>query len=434
MALNFPTLEDVINRVKTDVKNSLPESNPYLLDSFISALIFAFGGRIHDSYLSQSELITQLFPDTATGEFLERWGSIFGITRNPATQASGIITATGIISSIIPITTILQSQDSISYSSTSSQTIASNTISVTSITRSGNTATVVTPNEHIFASNTNVTISGADQAQYNGTFLVTVLSETEFSYDVEGSPATPATGTIFSNIDSASIPVISDTVGKETNQIHGTQLTFSTPIAGVDTNAFVQFTEISGGTDLESDEELRARLLDRIRNPVANFNPAAIENQAKLVPGVTRVFVQRTIPQVGQVTIFFMRDDDSNSIPDSSEVQVVRDKIIKIYPSHSELVDLFVSAPTPVTVDFLFSTLTPNTTSMRAAIISNLDQFFSESVNVGEDIRKLAYDSVIFNTVDIETGESVQSFSLVQPGGDVTILAGEIGIFGSFNI
>lgn len=106
MPLDIPTLEDVFNRTKTDVKNSLPESNPFLLNAQMLALIFGFSGRAHDNYLSQKELIKQIFPDTATGEFLERWASIYGITRNPATQSKGEITVTGIVSSIVPIGTM----------------------------------------------------------------------------------------------------------------------------------------------------------------------------------------------------------------------------------------------------------------------------------------------------------------------------------------
>ncbi len=74
-------------------------------------------------------------------------------------------------------------------------------ISVTSITRSGTTATVTTATDHDFTENFDMTteISGADQSEYNGTFsIVTVPNRRTFTYTLSGSPATPATGTIFS--------------------------------------------------------------------------------------------------------------------------------------------------------------------------------------------------------------------------------------------
>lgn len=66
-------------------------------------------------------------------------------------------------------------------------------ISVASITRSGTTATATTASAHGYVTGDSVTIAGAAQAAYNGTFSITVLTPTTFSYTVSGSPATPAT-------------------------------------------------------------------------------------------------------------------------------------------------------------------------------------------------------------------------------------------------
>lgn len=67
---------------------------------------------------------------------------------------------------------------------------------VTSITRSGSVATVTTPYDHGFSTGQSITISGATQTEYNGTFTITVIGATSFTYTVTGTPATPATGTI----------------------------------------------------------------------------------------------------------------------------------------------------------------------------------------------------------------------------------------------
>ncbi len=74
-------------------------------------------------------------------------------------------------------------------------------ISIDSISRAGTTATVTTVTDHDFTENFDMTtqISGADQSEYNGTFpIATVPNRRTFTYTVTGSPATPATGTIFS--------------------------------------------------------------------------------------------------------------------------------------------------------------------------------------------------------------------------------------------
>ena len=67
--------------------------------------------------------------------------------------------------------------------------------SVTSITRSDTTATV-TQAAHGYTTGFSVTIAGANQADYNGAYTVTVVDVDSYTYTVAGSPATPATGTI----------------------------------------------------------------------------------------------------------------------------------------------------------------------------------------------------------------------------------------------
>ena len=73
---------------------------------------------------------------------------------------------------------------------------------VSSITRSGTTATVTLPNHALFTDQI-ITVAGATQTEYNGSYAVTVLTKDTFSYQVAGSPATPATGTILASYRSA---------------------------------------------------------------------------------------------------------------------------------------------------------------------------------------------------------------------------------------
>lgn len=68
--------------------------------------------------------------------------------------------------------------------------------SIASITRVSSTATATSSAPHGLTTGNVVFVSGAAQAEYNGTFTVTVTSATTFTYTVSGTPATPATGTI----------------------------------------------------------------------------------------------------------------------------------------------------------------------------------------------------------------------------------------------
>src|SRR4051812_43423473 len=66
---------------------------------------------------------------------------------------------------------------------------------VTSITSSGTTATVTLVN-HGYDTGDSVLISGATQAAYNGTFVITNYTPNTFTYTMGATATSPATGTI----------------------------------------------------------------------------------------------------------------------------------------------------------------------------------------------------------------------------------------------
>lgn len=79
-------------------------------------------------------------------------------------------------------------------------------ISVTSITRSGTTATVTTGSSHGFVQGQVVTISGGNETDYNGKKeIITVPTDTTFTYSVSNSTTTPATGTITATLNNLEI-------------------------------------------------------------------------------------------------------------------------------------------------------------------------------------------------------------------------------------
>lgn len=432
MPLDLPTsASQVVSRSKADVQRELQQSNPFLKNSWLGAIVTAAANRIFDFYLQLKAALLQSFPDTATGDYALRWGAIWGKTPLAATQASGNVAATGTAAASIPLGTAIVISGEV-YETTLAAAISAQVLSITSITRSGQTATATTAAPHNLANNVPVTIAGAVETEYNvasAEIIVTGLST--FTYQVAGSPATPATGTITASATFASVPIESIEFGASTNLDAGSELRLQTPLAGVDDIMAVDFGAIGGGTDEESGDAFKSRYLDRIQNPVANFNVAAITEAARNIAGVTRVFVQEVTPTPGQVTIYFMRDDDSNPIPDASEVATVRAAILTIKPANTSSDDVFVFAPTSVTVNFTFTAMSPDTPTMRTAVQANLQQLFSERVNVGEDVTEDAYRSAIFNTVDTVTGESMSTFTISAPSGDVAIADGQIGILGT---
>jgi hypothetical protein len=85
-------------------------------------------------------------------------------------------------------------------------------VAVTSIMSVGTLATVTAP-AHGLLSGQQVTIAGATQVEYNGTYTVTVLSLNTFTYVFGGSTTSPATGTIASRGEASSVDTILSAIG-----------------------------------------------------------------------------------------------------------------------------------------------------------------------------------------------------------------------------
>lgn len=432
MSLNIPeTAAEVDDRAKADVQRELNQSNPRLKNSWLGAIITAISNRIFDFYIQLNIAIKQNFPDTATGEFLVRWAAIWGKQKTAATQSTGNVVATGTATSTIPNATQLSVSGVGDYETVGLSTISANSINIEDLTRSGTTVTAKTQTDHSLASGVSVTVAGASNSEYNTTADVTVTAADEFQYEIVGSPPNELGTSATADFTTASVSVISVDFGISFNLDAGTQLKLQSPLAGVDDTLTTDFNQIGGGTAEESDDSLRAETLDRIQIPLAHYNGADITRKAKEVPGVTRVWVQKITPVLGEVTVYFMRDNDTNPIPSGGDVTTTKNKILEITPANTGDDQVNVFAPTGVDVDFTFTALSPDTASMQSAISANLRQFFDERTELGVDIEEEAYSATIFNTVDISTGDLVSSFTLSVPSGDVTIASGEIGVLGA---
>ena len=432
MPLNIPKKSaEVVARAKADVQRELNQSNPFFKNNWLGAIVTAAADRIFDFYIQLEIALLESFPDTATGSRLVRWAATWGKQAKPASQSNGNLIATGAAGSVIPLNTTLSVAGVGEFRTTSAATISEQTIEINDLTRSGQIATAVTASDHGLANGLNVIIAGAADSDYNITAEITVTGADAFQYTVAGSPAdeigTPATA----SFTAGSVPILSDGYGGDQSLDAGTKISLQSPIIGVDDTLTVDYGAIGGGTDAESEDSLRGRMQDRIQNPVANFNVAAITEKAKDIAGVTRVFVQEITPEVGQFTVYFMRDNDPDPIPTGSEVNKVKDNILTIKPANSADVDVIVSAAAGQPADFTFTALTPNTSTMKAAINANLRQFFNERTEVGVGIDEDAYRAAIYNTIDTTTGQLVSTFTLSSPVGDIAINSGEIGTLGA---
>ncbi len=174
MPFERPTLAELIDRVKGDLRGRLEIAGPLLRRAMADVLSTVWAGAVHTLYGYLDWLARQLFGDTAEREQLLRKAAMYGITSTPATYATGNVTATGINGTDILADTILRLNAATSYRVTTGQTI------------SGGTATL--PVEAVLA--------GEDANIPEGTAL-------SFENPIAGvtSTATVATGGITGGVD-----------------------------------------------------------------------------------------------------------------------------------------------------------------------------------------------------------------------------------------
>jgi len=298
------TASQVEDRLKADVAREAPDSNPYLRVHWLRSVLTAIARRIFDFYGDLERTEERLFPDTTDEDTAARWGNIYVGPENVSTQSSGGVVATGVAGGIVGTPVATLTANGVEYITTSSATIADQVISVLSITRTGQTATVTTISNHNLSSLVPVTIAGADQTEYNVTDIgIVVTGLDSFTYSVVGSPTSPATGTITAAFTSANVTIEAVGFGDTTNLDADTPLQLETPIVDVDDTLSVDFGAIGGGTNTESLTDYQDRYLDKIRNPVAHYNASDIIAKAKEVPGVTRVFVEEAGDVIGTIDI-----------------------------------------------------------------------------------------------------------------------------------
>jgi uncharacterized phage protein gp47/JayE len=451
MAVDFPeNAQEIVDRQKADVQNELPQSNPFLKNSLLSALVTSYAYRIFDVYKNIESFQPEFFPQTADGIYLDYWAELQNITQALPTAAQGGAVFSGSVAGTsIPAGNTLTNGNN-TYTTLAEGTLAANTVTVAQITQSGGLATITFDNNHGLATGVTITISGADQSAYNGNKVVTVTNALQATFSVASTTTSPATGTIAADYNVITIQVQAVDNGADTNLSSGAKLSLQATIPNVNQDAYVDLGNLTGGADKETQENYRNRVIDAWQNPTANFNAEAIKRQALTVGGVTRVFVSRATQsttggnyntdEAGFVTVYFVKDDDTSIIPSGSDISQVKSAIMEIAPMDKVEANIIVEAPVAVPVNVTFTSITPDTTTMRTAIEENIRQFFRgnndmNGVEVGtEDNGTIALNALnlaIFQTVDTVTGQPLEAYTLSSPLADITVDDGKIATQGT---
>ena len=123
---NRPSLATIVDRVRTDVLSRLSTDDVLRrADSEVYARVM--GGVAHGLYGFIDWLAKQIMVDTAEVEYLERWCSIWGITRKVAAPATGTVTFAVQAGAVIAAGTLVQALDGVQYITTADATVAAPT-------------------------------------------------------------------------------------------------------------------------------------------------------------------------------------------------------------------------------------------------------------------------------------------------------------------
>ena len=176
-------------------------------------------------------------------------------------------------------------------------------------------------------------------------------------------------------------PVIALTAGAIGNLDAGSALTSFTPIAGT---AGATVISLTGGTDTETDDQLRARLLLRLANPPMGGDAIDYEQWTLSVPGVTRAWASPQEMGPGTMTVRFMCDDlrsSSGGFPLPEDVTAVFNYLETVRPVTVK--DLFVVAPIPYPISFIISNLDSDDETTWNNIIASVQSMLFEKAKPG---------------------------------------------------
>lgn len=216
---------------------------------------------------------------------------------------------------------------------------------------------------------------------------------------------------------SSTVTVRAVTAGPAGNAPAGTALSLVSPVSGVRSPGLVVAPGLTGGRVAETDEELRGRVLDRVRHPPAGGNFEDYRTWALEVEGVTRAWVFPTYPAAGYVGVTFTTDGAAGgSIPTLEKVLEVAAYIEERRPVTARPQ---VFAPIPLVLDVEVH-VTPDTDRVRLAVVAALeDLVLREAVPGG-----LLYLSHVREAISNAVGEVDHVLTL--PTADVQAPPGEL--------
>jgi uncharacterized phage protein gp47/JayE len=212
-------------------------------------------------------------------------------------------------------------------------------------------------------------LTGSGRIVLTGTVGTTLPAATEYRRSDDLRFITQADATIGVG-GSIEVEVLPTSAGSASNCAVGTRLTALSPSEGIASVALVAATGVTGGTDIETPDSWRARIIERRQEPADGGNDADWRQWVQEVTGKTKVWVYPHHMGLGTVGITFIMPD--GSVPAGGDLAAVEDHLEVVRPVTAEPI---VFAPVVSPVDFEIR-LTPENVATKAAITAELADFF----------------------------------------------------------
>lgn len=399
-----PTLAELVDRVQADFVSRLDLTGAILRKSSLYVLARVLAGAAHMLHGHLDFLGRQLFPDLSEAEYLERQAAVFGITKTAADYAQGKVIAHGTNATVVPAGTVFTRSDAAEYESDADKTIA--TLTAWASATAYALGALRSNNGQIYIATTAGTSAGSGGP--SGTNSAITDNTVVWAWVAAGSAA-------------VSVDVTASEAGADGTLVVADILNFESPIAGADSTVYVS-ESVEDGVDEETTEALRTRFLEFMSEPSHGGTEADYIAWAKLVGGVTRVWVEPEGLGPGTVVVRFVRDLDASSIiPDAGEVAEVQAVLDANAPAHA--------APTAVAPTLLARAFTiavvPNTTAVKDAVEAELADLLEREGEPGGTILLSAIRTAIGNA------EGVTDYTMTVPAADVTHTANQIPSMGT---
>lgn len=199
----------------------------------------------------------------------------------------------------------------------------------------------------------------------------------------------------------------------------GTPLSLTSPIAGLNSVGWVGEPGLSGGAEREREDELIARIVQRVSHPSRGGGPGDYVAWALESPVATRAWEYPHRNGAGSVVVFFVNDRANPIIPTVPNVQAVQALLEQRAPVNARPVAV---APIAAPMNPIIA-LSPNNSAMQSAVTAELADLLLKTAP--EKVVKL---NLIREAI---ARAGADEYALISPAGDVVPGAAHIVTLGN---